>query len=220
MEFPARGVSEAIANAFPYVSTEEEARLGQLEEHFEVLQHERWFEGAVRKLEQQFQNRPEWAEDAVATAFERAVQREMVFPSVDELKKWMYVVAFNDMRRRAKREAGRPLPPWELERGDTRSAEDEALEEIYADDLYEELRERIKRWPSERRRVVALFVVETERLGEPSSGQDIIEHVADVLGIDISLSAAWRLKRQVLARLMDEVTGAETPEDEEDEDED
>lgn len=60
-----------IADAFRYVSTEADARLAQLEELFAVLQEERWFEGAVRILERQFQNRPEWAEDAVATAFER-----------------------------------------------------------------------------------------------------------------------------------------------------
>jgi DNA-directed RNA polymerase specialized sigma24 family protein len=118
------------------VSNDEEARLRQLEDQFQVLEEERWFEGAVRKLEGAFSNRPEWVEDAVATAFERAVKRDRVFPSVDELKKWMYVVAYNDMRRRAKREAGRPLPPWEIERGDSRSAEDEALEDLYADELY------------------------------------------------------------------------------------
>lgn len=213
-----QGGSKAVADAFLYVSTEEDARLAQLGNQFKVLQDERWFEGVVRKLEERFSNRPEWTEDAVATAFERAVKRQRVFPSVHELKKWMYVVAFNDMRRRAKREAGRPLPPWELERDDARSAEDEALDEVYAEELYEELRERIKRWPSLRRRVVALFVVESERLGEPSSGEDIVEHVADVLGVEISVKAAWRLKRLVLERLTDEITGGTTSEDEEDED--
>jgi DNA-directed RNA polymerase specialized sigma24 family protein len=126
--------------ALEVVSASENGRRRQLEEQFEVLKGERWCEGVVRKFEQKFDNRPEWIEEAVATAFERAAKTDRVFPSVDEVKKWLYVVAFNDMRRRAKREAGRPLPPWELERRDARSAEDEALDGIVADELYDELR--------------------------------------------------------------------------------
>jgi hypothetical protein len=67
------------------VKTDEEARVAQLNEHFNVLAAERWFEGAVRRLEGEFPNRPEWGEDAVATAFERAVSSGTAFPSVDEL---------------------------------------------------------------------------------------------------------------------------------------
>ena len=202
------------------MKTYDKARRDQLEDQFTSLADERWFEGVVRILERRFPNRSEWAEDAVGTAFERVVQGDRVFPSVVELKKWLFVVALNDMRRRAKREAGRPLPPWELERSDSRSAEEEALERVNADDLHAELRDLVEKWPSARRRVVGLFVLEAERLGEPSSGADIVAHVADVLGVDISLTAAWRLKRVVLRRLMSEVEGDPNPVEEIEGDED
>lgn len=184
-----------------------------------MLRHELWFEGVVRKLEDAFRNRPEWVEDAVATSFEKAVKSEHVFATVNELKKWLYTVSVNEMKGRAKREASRPHAPWEPEEGDVRSAEDDALEGIFADELHAELRELIRRWPSARWQAVALFVLEMERAGEPFSGQDIVEHVADILGDDISVKAANRLRRLVLERLTIEITGQPTNDDDEEMDE-
>ena len=164
------------------------------------LAEERVPEGFVRILEAKFSGaRFVDCEDAVAEGFLKFLRKGKVFESPGG---YIFAVASNFMRHRLTGKALVVLAAGELEDEEDRDDwEDPTAEEVVGEDVFRFAREIVGGWESKNLRTATHLVLESARLGEPLSGEELAESLEGVLGEEVPASTARQWKKRGLDRL-------------------
>lgn len=165
------------------------------------LAEERFPEGTVRVLEQKFRGAGFVAcEEAVAEAFLKFLIKGK---ALDDPAGYIFVVAFNYMRRLLSRKTLEVLPHGELEdkEDDEGRWEDPLAEEVAGEDIFRFAREIVGEWESKNVRSATLLVLEAASLGEPITGEELAKALEDALGREVLPSTARQWKKRGIDRL-------------------
>lgn len=143
-------------------------------------------------------------EDAVAEAVTQLVVRLRKEPPVADVASYLAKVAYNTLKRTARRRARQEAPLDDRPEAEAASAEDEALRHA----AVEAIRAEIRTWTNANIREVMLVYVDSIAYGEPLEAEEVALIAGQSLGEDISAGSVRVWKARGLKKLQEFVGDA------------
>jgi DNA-directed RNA polymerase specialized sigma24 family protein len=185
----------------------------RLEEALETMLRDRFPEGLVRLLQNDF---PGVAyadrEDAVAIGFEKLVAADRV---MDSPRGYVTAVAVNAMKRILRKRALEALSVDgdEDETGDPWA--DPTFDEASTANAYAFMRDLVGAWESKNLKTATMLVIDAGRLGEPINGVELAQRLEEILGEQVLPVTARKWRERGLRRLRAELVEVGLMEDKE-----
>jgi len=172
-----------------------------LTEEIEELVREGYFDGVVGRLSARFPNLP-WhdVEDAVETAVVTVLKATSEGKVIDEPRGYLYAVALNELRKRAK-SGGAAEYDAEIHGRAESSAEDEIL----GRELFRVIKRLVDKWESGRMRTITLLFLESASEGERLSLVEAARLASEILGEQVPMSSVGKTKERGLRRLAEQL---------------
>ncbi|GAB3332578.1 hypothetical protein RMN56_10260 [Micromonospora halotolerans] len=147
-----------------------------------------FFDGCVRMLGVSMRIDQADVEDAILDAIVRVLERDARKAPIEDMQKYLYSSARNNLRRRLKALAR--SAEAELNDGEHPSAEQEALSAA----RYAELVAHVKTWENARIRVVTLLYLAGIYEGDPLTITEVAIQAGEILGEEIQVGSigTWR----------------------------
>ena len=161
------------------------------------LIEDRFLEGLVRILERRFKGQGLDVDGAVGDAVEVLVRKADQL-KIDDPGAYLYTVAFNRLRRDAKRIE---FVDAEIAAGADRGSVEELLDDALRNETFKFLKGVVERWENASLKATALVLLEAAFLGEPLTTEDLADQLLDILGEEVSLPTVRQWKKRSLDRL-------------------
>lgn len=130
--------------------------------------------------------------DAVAEAVKKVVVRIQKGTPILDVKSYLATVAYNELKREAKKAARREAPLDDQPDQSAESAEDTVLR----DAALQIVRAEIRTWENANIREVMLVYIDAIALGEPIESEEVAEIVSPILGEEVSAATVrvWKTR--------------------------